>query len=64
MESFYDDSAPMGAPGTEYKKVIERLDEEARTNLVCIDKNKILRRMFLIKLIVILLGYCISFNCT
>lgn len=35
MESFYDESAPMGNTGMEYKRVIEKLDEEARTNLVC-----------------------------
>jgi hypothetical protein len=35
MESFYDDSAPMGAGGAEYKRVVEKLDEEARSNLVC-----------------------------
>lgn len=34
MESFYDDSAPMGSGGAEYKRVIEKLDEEARSSLV------------------------------
>lgn len=35
MENFYNDTAPMGQSGTEYKRVIEKLDEEARSNLVC-----------------------------
>ncbi|KAL0089420.1 BAR adaptor protein Hob3 [Phycomyces blakesleeanus] len=30
---FYDDSAPMGPAGHEYKRAVERLDEEARTEL-------------------------------
>jgi len=34
MENFYDDTAPMGPSGIEYKRVIEKLDEEARSNLV------------------------------
>jgi hypothetical protein len=34
MESFYDDTSPMGPAGTEYKRAIEKLDEEAKTNLV------------------------------
>lgn len=33
MEGFYDESSPMGLSGVEYKRVIEKLDEEARTNL-------------------------------
>jgi amphiphysin len=33
MESFYDETAPMGTSGIEYKRVIEKLDDEARTNL-------------------------------
>lgn len=35
MEGFYDESAPMGTAGIEYKKAIEKLDEEARSSLVC-----------------------------
>lgn len=35
MEGFYDESAPMGPAGAEYKRVIEKLDEEARSSLVC-----------------------------
>lgn len=34
MENFYDDTAPMGTSGIEYKRVIEKLDEEARSSLV------------------------------
>ncbi|KAI7897936.1 BAR adaptor protein Hob3 [Cokeromyces recurvatus] len=33
IEHFYDETAPMGQGGVEYKRVIEKLDEEARTNL-------------------------------
>lgn len=39
MEGFYDESAPMGLSGVEYKRVIEKLDEEARTNLVNREKG-------------------------
>lgn len=50
IETFYDDSAPMGTFGNEYKRVIEKLDEEARTNLVCMGKNK----MFIFRRIIIM----------
>ncbi|KAI8977132.1 BAR adaptor protein Hob3 [Mycotypha africana] len=33
LDSFYDESTPMPQSGIEYKKAIERLDEETRTNL-------------------------------
>ncbi|KAI8647793.1 hypothetical protein BD408DRAFT_357207 [Parasitella parasitica] len=33
IENFYDDTTPMGASGAEYKRVVEKLDEEARSNL-------------------------------
>jgi amphiphysin len=39
MEGFYDESAPMGPAGMEYKRVIEKLDEEARSNLVKLIKK-------------------------
>jgi amphiphysin len=39
MEGFYDESAPMGQAGMEYKRVIEKLDEEARSNLVKLIKK-------------------------
>lgn len=41
MENFYDDAAPMGPSGIEYKRVVEKLDEEARSNLVgsCVSKE-------------------------
>jgi amphiphysin len=35
VENFYDDTAPMGQSGIEYKRAIEKLDEEARSSLVC-----------------------------
>ena len=31
---FYDDTIIMGPGGQEYKKVIERLDEDAKTDMV------------------------------
>lgn len=34
MESFYDNTSPMGPAGIEYKRAIEKLDEEAKSNLV------------------------------
>lgn len=34
MERFYENSSPMGTSGVEYKRVVDKLDEEARTNLV------------------------------
>ncbi|KAG2237704.1 hypothetical protein BDF21DRAFT_383015 [Thamnidium elegans] len=33
MEGFYDESTPMSSAGIEYKRAIEKLDEEARSNL-------------------------------
>ncbi|KAF7724217.1 hypothetical protein EC973_001236 [Apophysomyces ossiformis] len=33
IDQFYDDSAPMGPAGQEYKRVIEKLDELARTDM-------------------------------
>ncbi|KAI8381277.1 protein hob3 [Radiomyces spectabilis] len=33
IENFYEDIAPMGAMGTEYKRTVEKLDEDARTDL-------------------------------
>lgn len=34
IELFYDDGNPMGQSGTDYKRVMEKLDEEAKTDLV------------------------------
>lgn len=34
IELFYDDGNPMGQSGADYKRVMEKLDEEARTDLV------------------------------
>ncbi|KAI8340161.1 BAR adaptor protein Hob3 [Chlamydoabsidia padenii] len=33
IELFYDDGNPMGQSGADYKRVMEKLDEEARTDL-------------------------------
>jgi putative IMPACT (imprinted ancient) family translation regulator len=46
MESFYDDASPMGTAGIEYKKAIEKLDEEVKTNLVRNTKRLGERRLY------------------
>lgn len=32
---FYDDTVIMGPGGQEYRKVIEKMDEETKTDMVC-----------------------------
>lgn len=35
IHHFYDDSAPMGQCGIKYKETVEKLDEEAKKDMVC-----------------------------
>jgi hypothetical protein len=34
IHHFYDDSAPMGQCGIKYKETVEKLDEEAKKDMV------------------------------
>lgn len=36
IQHFYDDSAPMGQCGIKYKETVEKLDEEAKKDMVSI----------------------------
>lgn len=63
IELFYDDGNPMGQSGTDYKRVMEKLDEEAKTDLVKAMNGSIRLFIPLTASSDQIIGYSLSNNC-